>query len=269
MSPARPRLRLIHWNAREARTRAASLRDAGYQVSWGAPADIAGLRVLRTRVPAAVVVDLTRLPAQGRDVGILLRTWKSTRQVPLLFVGGTPEKVKRTRQQLPDAIYTPWSRIRGALGRALATPVIDPVVPASVMAGYSGTPLPKKLGIKPDSIVVLVGAPDGFERTLGALPSNATVRRRDAGARELTLWFVRRRRDLERRIASVARRLGAGGLWILWPKQASPLAPDFTEKDVRRVGLAHGLVDFKVCAVDADWSGLKFVWRKGARSPVT
>lgn len=131
----------------------------------------------------------------------------------------------------------------------------------SSSAGYSGTALPKKLGIKPGTVVVLVRAPDTFEQTLGELPTDVTVRHRNQGMRDLTLWFTRSRAELLAGIDSMARRHKTGRLWILWPKRASPLVSDHSESDVRRAGLACGLVDYKICAVDRDWSGLLFAAR--------
>jgi CheY-like chemotaxis protein len=256
-----PRVRLIHSNASEAKTRAATLRDAGYDVAHQ-PLSQAGIRSLRQNPPAAIVIDLSRAPSLGRDVALGLRQAQSTRRVPLVFVGGERQKVADIKRLLPDAIYTPWSRIRTSLKRAIENPPKDPTIPGSVFAGYSGTPLPKKLGIKPGAVVALVGAPRGFEQTLGSLPEDVTLRRQTRGRRDLTIWFAKSRKDLTDRIDRIAKALGTGGLWIAWPKKTSDLASDLTQNDVRREGLAIGLVDFKICAIDDTWSGLKFVWRK-------
>jgi len=132
------------------------------------------------------------------------------------------------------------------------------VATRAATAGYSGTPLPRKLGIKEGTRVALIGAPPGFEAVLGALPPGAVARRGLRGAAALTLWFVRSRVELARGIAAMVPRGEASGLWICWAKRTSPLAGDVGEADVRDTALAHGLVDFKVCAVDADWSGLRF-----------
>jgi hypothetical protein len=129
-------------------------------------------------------------------------------------------------------------------------------------AGYSGTPLPKKLGIREGMRVRLVGAPPGFERTLGALPADARTVRRGAG--EMTIWFVRRRAALAD-LPAVKAALGPGGLWMLWQKRTSGFATDVDEAAVRAAGLAHGLVDFKICAVDERWSGLRFAVRRDGR----
>jgi hypothetical protein len=135
--------------------------------------------------------------------------------------------------------------------------------PAS--AGYSGTPLPKKLGIKPGSVVRLVGAPRNFRKTLGELPVGAVLREDGREAASLTLWFLPSLKELEHGIQGIAARLETGSLWMFWPKKSSGVATDLTEQGVRGAGLSAGLVDYKVCAVDATWSGLLFTRRKGKR----
>jgi len=136
------------------------------------------------------------------------------------------------------------------------------------MAGYSGTPLPQKLGIKPGHLVALVGAPAGFEGVLGELPAGVTVTHALARnkAFDVIVWFAVTARELERRFGSTAKRLVPnGGLWVAWPKRASGVATDVTENTVRGVALAAGLVDNKVCAIDATWSGLRCVVRVADR----
>jgi hypothetical protein len=129
------------------------------------------------------------------------------------------------------------------------------------LAGYSGTPLVKKLGIKPETTVALLGAPRGFRRELVDLPKDVRLVARASGAPHLVIWFVTSRKDLEARVGALGRQMGSG-LWISWPKKASGLPTDVTEDVVRAAGLANGLVDYKVCAVNQIWSGLKFARRK-------
>jgi len=253
-------IRVIHWKKAEARDRIAALRKAGYRVVCE-DFSMVVLRAMRQKPPDAVIIDLTRLPAQGRDVAISIRQYKPLRTTPIVFVEGEPSKVEQIRQHLPDAVFTSWPRIRSALKRAIARPTADPVVPASALAGYSGTPLPKKLGFKPDSIVALVKAPPGFEGTLGPLPNGVSLRRQNQGKRDLTIWFARSRKELDDGIERMAMVAG-DSLWIAWPKATSGLATDLTQADVRRVGLAAGLVDYKISAIDETWSGLKFTRRK-------
>jgi len=130
-------------------------------------------------------------------------------------------------------------------------------------AGYSGTPLPRKLGIKPGQRVLVLGAPGGFEDgTLGALPDGVRVARRARGTADVIVSFHTARAELARRMP-VLRALmePAAGLWIAWPKRASGVATDLTEDVVRELALEHVLVDNKVAAIDATWSGLRLVIR--------
>jgi hypothetical protein len=129
------------------------------------------------------------------------------------------------------------------------------------MAGYSGTPLVRKLGIKPASSLALIGAPKDFARQLVGMPADVRIRTRAAGTADLVVWFVTARQELDARAGAMSALMKAG-LWIAWPKKASGMKSDLTEDVVRAAGLAHGLVDYKVCAIDDTWSGLKFARRK-------
>lgn len=258
---SKARVRLVHWNADEAAERAERLKAVGYQVDHE-PLSADVLDAIRNEQPAAIVIDLSRLPSQGRDVGVMLRQRKATRGIPLVFVDGAAGKVERVKRTLPDAVFTTWDRIRGGLKRAITHPPREPVSPSSNLAGYSGTPLPKKLGIKANYAVALPGAPSGFEAQLGSLPEGVVLRRQLRGRCDLIIWFARSRSELTRRVKHMGRRAGSGGLWIAWPKQASGVASDLTQAEVRREGLAAGLVDYKVAAIDETWSGLKFARRK-------
>jgi len=256
------RVVLIHWNPQEARERAACLRAAGHQVRVVSDPKIDYLRAIRTRPPHAFVIDLSRLPSHGRAVGVWVRQQKATRQAALVFVDGEPEKMAKARELLPDAVYTRWTGIRSALRQALRKPPPKPVVPGT-MAGYSGTPLPKKLAIRPGAVVALLGAPAGFERTLGALPDGVRLQKHLRGQPELALLFSKSRAELERRFSAVANALPEGGkLWLCWPKKTSAIESDLSEPVVRSFGLARGWVDYKICAVDETWSGLLFSRRK-------
>jgi hypothetical protein len=128
------------------------------------------------------------------------------------------------------------------------------------LSGYSGRPLVKKLGIKPDARIALIGAPPGFRRELVGLPSGVALADRAQGSPDLVVWFVKSARQLHEGIAGMARSMGSG-LWIAWPKKSSALASDISETEVRAAGLANGLVDYKVCAINQTWSGLKFARR--------
>jgi CheY-like chemotaxis protein len=265
------RVHLILRSRDELRRRAAQLRQAGYEVVLEPETGPELLRALSLRPPDAVVIDLNRVPSHGRDIALALRARKATRGVPLVFAGGEEEKVERVRQLLPDAHFTEWSRIRSALRHAIAHPPSNPVVPESVMAGYSGAPLVKKLGVKSGMTVALIHPPAGFAQTLGELPEGARLIQNARAGCGLALWFVRSAKGLSRdmpRIAALGRRCP---VWIAWPKRKKvagrsrrtvvPLGNP-GENQVRAAGLRAGLVDYKVCSIDDTWSGLLFAKRR-------
>ena len=137
-------------------------------------------------------------------------------------------------------------------------------------AGYSETPLARKLGIAPGSAVVLLDAPDGFDQVLAPLPDGVRMTRRlPRGNRkaDVAVFFVTAGADLDRRFDAVAAALTpAGGFWVAWPKRSSGVPTDLTENLIRDIGVAHGMVDNKVCAVTDVWSGLRFVVRLADRA---
>lgn len=254
---------LIHWNEIEARERAARLRKAGFDPLINSVPG-AGLKRVREEQPDAIVIDLSRLPSHGREIAVSLRQSKSTRNIPIVFIGGESDKVERTREILPDALYAEWPRIKTAVRDAIENPPAAPAV-LKALAGYSGTPLPKKLGIKPGAAVALINSPDAFERTLGPLPDGVELRDDVRGRSDLVVLFASRLADIYDQFPRAERSLvECGKLWIAWPKQASGVRTDITQSAVREFGLAAGWVDYKVCAIDETWSGLAFSRRRPA-----
>jgi hypothetical protein len=133
-------------------------------------------------------------------------------------------------------------------------------------AGYSGTPLVKKLGLEPGQKAAFVDAPGHYCERLGPLPEPRRRLQRPGRDMDFVHFFVRRAARLRDRLPGLKASLGpAGMLWISWPKKASDLSTEVAEADIRSAGLAAGLVDVKICAIDDDWSGLKFVYRKEDR----
>jgi len=134
------------------------------------------------------------------------------------------------------------------------------------MAGYSGTPLAKKLGIKANARVLTKNAPADYLGWLSPLPDGALVSSRVKGSVEIVHLFVTKRSDLDRQLGDTLERIAPDGMvWVSWPKKAAKVATDITEDTVRDVALPLGLVDIKVCAVSEVWSGLKLVIRKELR----
>lgn len=140
------------------------------------------------------------------------------------------------------------------------------------MAGYSGTPLPRKLGIKPGHRVALLDAPAGFEATLDGLPYGVVIRPGLAAdvPTDVIVLFVTERHELQAHLDEIRRGMAQdGGFWVAWPKRASKVPTDVTEDVVREVALPTGLVDNKVCAINEIWSGLRLVIRRENRIPAT
>ena len=130
------------------------------------------------------------------------------------------------------------------------------------MAGYSSTPLAKKLGIKEGSRIGLVNEPKNLKSDLGKLPDNAEFVQRLTNSLDIILFFVLTERALARDFPKLAKKLATNGMiWIAWPKKSSGVTTDLSFDSVQRIGLDAGLVDVKICAIDDTWSGLKFVYR--------
>jgi hypothetical protein len=260
------RIVLIHWNPAEAEKCANVLSAGGHEVERLQAQSGAALRTLREKPPAAFVIDLSRVPSHGTASGVFLRQQKATRHVPIIFVAGAPDKVARVRTLLPDAVYSDWQRVLVDVALAISHHVANPVVPGT-MDGYSGTPLVRKLGIKPGSCVALLRAPKGFEEKLDDLPDGVSIRRRAAGRPDLILLFASSKSELEKHLPAAQALLGdRGGIWMVWPKKSSGLSADLSENMVRAAGLASGLVDYKICAIDQTWSGLLFARRRATKS---
>jgi hypothetical protein len=255
-------IKLIMWNSEEAQERALVLTAAGYNVDARIPSGVKSMRLLQQNPPDAVVVDLSRLPSQGRDIGLLLRQYKLTRNIPLVFVDGDLIKVERIKTLLPDAVYARWTNILSSLKDGIEHPPTEPVRTRSVFDAYAGAALPKKLGIKSHSVVVLACAPRGFKKRLGALPEKVRLTNRPSKSRDLTLWFIRSQRELAKMLGPMIVTMGEGRLWIAWPKKNGPLSTDLTQPVVRAAGLSRGLVDYKICSIDDTWSALLFTKRK-------
>ena len=130
------------------------------------------------------------------------------------------------------------------------------------MAGYSGTPLLKKLGLKPGTRAVFIREPSDYRETLGELPTGIRILSRPGKEMDFVHLFCGSKKELLARLSTAKRSLAKEGtLWVSWPKKSSGVQTDLGEGDVRREGLKLGLVDVKICAVDETWSGLKFVYR--------
>ena len=251
------RVLLVHWNAEEAKAKARTLKGLGHTAEILCDSEKPNLGRIRESPPDLFLIDLNRLPSHGREIAGHFRRGKATRQVPILFVDGDADRVNRARQLIPDADFGKWEKIESALKKASRRKLGRPAVPGT-MSGYSGTPLPKKLGIREKYNVIFVNAPDRFERKLNPMPAGAEIVT-DPRRAQIAVLFVMSQAELVRDFRPLTRALPERTpLWMAWPKKASKVATDVTEDVVREFGLAHDWVDYKVCAIDETWSGLCF-----------
>lgn len=257
------KLRLICWNAGLAKERAKLLRSAGFAVDSSPMVGSGIVGQMRDFAPDAVVIDLDRLPSHGREMAILLRGSKATRHIPLVLAGGVVDKVARIRGELPDAVYAVWDDVAVAVKKALANPPRNPVGLTPHMQLWSSGDLVRKLGITADMNVAMLGAPDRFEDLLGDLPAGVAFATRLEKQTKLALYFVRSSDALDKALEHLAGQLPpASSVWMIHPKRNGKSSADFNQNDVRDRALPLWLVDYKVCSVSDEWSGLKFAWRR-------
>ena len=254
-------LRLIHWNEDEAEERTQLLKNAGFEVNPQPPAGSNFLKDLESENPGAVLIDLFRLPSQGRDLGLSIRKRKGTRHIPIVFVGGDPGKVQKIKEILPDAIYGDWDEITTLLDRAGDINVENLIVPDSVFAAYAGKPLADKLGIKAGYKVAYINADGQFLSALGELPPDVELVPAKDNTSNLTIWFVETQEKLTLDLDMIISTSKDHPVWIAWPKKGSAYQSDLTQKIVRQTGLDAGMVDYKICSIDQNWSALIFKWR--------
>ncbi|MGD9906275.1 MAG: hypothetical protein AB7U83_22615 [Vicinamibacterales bacterium] len=258
------RLHLVHWDPVEGRHHQRTLEALGHHVTYlGEITGPALGRALKSGGAELIVLDLSRRPSHAREIAMALRSGKATRHTPLLFVGGEPDKVAALRALLPDAGYATWGRIRTAVPRAIRTAPAAPVVPPDPL--YAGRTLAQKLGIAAGERVAAVGAPSDFATTLGPLPAKARLTAAFTADADRVVWFVRSGAELRLALGRLAATLGTQVAWLCWPKKASAVRTDLDGNLVRDAGLAAGLVDFKICSVDATWSALAFKRRRAGR----
>jgi CheY-like chemotaxis protein len=282
------RICVFHWNAEEARSLLTVLEAAGHSVEHHGR--MASYREVRANPPEAIVIDLSRLPSHGRELAIFFRGSKSTRHIPIVFVGGEAEKVDRIRKLLPDAAYATLARVRGVLKSALANPPANPVKAAQMMDRWGHRTTAQKLGIAKDSRVAVIDPPSGYAQAVGDLPQGACFDEETTEGCPVSLWFVHGVPEFHAALPRMRKLAAHSRLWILWRKnkraRTGPARPSGSQRahedsvepgsvvrakdngdgldgNLIRAGcVAVGLVDYKICSVDDDWSGMVFAVKK-------
>ena len=256
------KIKLIHWDKDQCEEKASLLKSVGYEVDSESMRDKETFKRIKELPPDVFVIDLSRLPSHGREIAVGLRQIKSTRNVPIIFAEGEKDKVDKIKKLLPDAIYSSWKGIQSALKKASKQKEIAKVVPLSMMERYADTALVKKLGIKENSKVALINSPKNFKDVLGDLPQNVKLSKTLKGGIDIIIWFTRSREEFDLDFFDVLKYIDKNKLWVATPKKSSGIVTDINQNIVRNICLDHGLVDFKICAIDETWSGLLFTKRK-------
>lgn len=256
------RVRLIHWKPEEAALIGETLKRAGFEVDCDGTDFPAMVRVLRSYPPDAVVIDLSRLPSHGREIAIALRGNRHTRQIPVLFLDGAPEKVTLVRQKLPDAAYCERARLVAALRKCIEERPENPVVPMQMMERYAARTASQKLGIKTGAKVAVIDAPRDYARVIGALPDDVEFDEQSWKGCTVTLWFVEEPEAFLAALPKMRRAAAVSRLWVAWPKKAARKDSQLNETIIRDLAIENGLVDYKVCSVNETWSGLCFALKK-------
>jgi|SRR6185312_174312 len=254
-----PVVRVIHWKEAEAGPLLAACRNAGFTTEYIEGDGGAICRAIRAKPPDVLAIDLSRLPGHGREVAVWLRNQKGTRHIPIVFIGGDPVKVASIRALLPDAPYCELPKLPIALKTALkkAGKSSLPITPPRMMDRYREKSAAEKLGITASARVAVVDTPRDFPDLLGAVPDAVEFQEEPA---PLTLWFVHDRENLMESLREMRTRASKTKLWLLWRKGST--GDGLTQKALREAANAVGLVDYKICAVDARWSGMLFARKK-------
>lgn len=257
-----PRIRLVHWKESEAGEYIELLTAAGYLVEYTSEFGPGLMRIWRESPPDAFVIDLSRLPSHGREIAVALRQSRATRTIPIVFCEGAEEKIAKIRAELPDATYCVRGSLRAGLRRALKQKITEPVVPVQMMDRYAGRTVAQKLGIREGSTVALVDAPREGLKAIGELPQKVQLREDGAERADVTLCFITDFASLQSRLSEMRGRAGATKLWMLWRKGGSAARGDVTEGLLRERAIDLGLVDYKVCSVNAVWSAMAFALKR-------
>jgi CheY-like chemotaxis protein len=251
------RVRFVHWNGNEAAPMKQSLISAKFQVEHDPAFSTALMRQWRENPPSAFVIDLSRLPARGREIAIALRQSPKTRHVPIVFCDGAPEKVKSIRDALPDATYCRGAELVKTL--KAVKPLENPLKPVDMMNRYGSRTTAQKLGIKRGSTITLVDPPRNVNSVMGDLPGDTKFIEQGGS---VTLCFVHSIDGLRVDMSRMARFAAQTKLWCLWRKKTASNHDGVTEPLVRETGINVGLVDYKICSVDSTWSAMAFAPKK-------
>jgi CheY-like chemotaxis protein len=251
-----PRVRVIHWKTAEAEPLLEALRKAGVSPEFDDCSNTPELgRRIRLNPPDAIVIDLSRLPSQGRAVAHWLRSSKALREVPIVFANGAEEKIAKVREIMPDAVCVSNSGLKSALAKAMR----GGRPPAPVVLPHKERTTPQKLGIDRGGTVGVVDPPRGYLAALGEVPDDAEIIEDPEVPVDTMLWFIHDPEELLRVLRRMWTVAGRSRLWIIWRKGSKN---GLTQLSIRDTAREAGLVDYKICSVSREWSGMLFARKK-------
>jgi CheY-like chemotaxis protein len=257
------RVRLFHFKAAEAGPLIAILRAAGHKVEYDEKMGTPLYQAIRAAPPDAFVIDLTRMPSHGRYVAFGMRQSPKTRHVPIVFVDGDAEKVAITRQQVPDAFYTPRAKVVATIKKAVKSRVENPVKPDRLFSYHTRTAA-QKMGIAKDARVGVIDGPRDYERVLGEVPEGVEfVEGAQAGC-SLLIWFLHDPDVYLEMLPRIRACAARSKVWVLWKKGGTTRTGAVTQPLIREAAQEFGMVDYKICSVDKNWSGIALTLKKAA-----
>ena len=252
-----PRVLVIHRKPAIAVERARRLCSEGLDATAYPTLGPSSFREIRAHPPDVILIDLTELPSYGRAMAVLLREQKGTRNIPLVFLKGDPEKAARVREVLPDAVFATWPDAAPVILRAIERAPAEAAAP-----NVAGIPLAKKLRIADGSVVALLDVPKNIGEILGPLPKGARIVKKLNEA-NLALFFVKSAAALGLALPRLAAQMVPGRtLWICWPKRTSAMPCDLNLTSIRQMVAPYDMVDSKICAIDTTWSGTAITKRR-------
>ncbi len=257
---AKPRVLLLHWKQEEIAELAARI-SPGFDVDACVPVNSEGMKVLAQRdVPSVLVVCLDRLPSHGHAVAHHYRNRKATRHVPVVFVGGVPEKVEKIRAVMPGTRFCSWKTVVKTVREACENPIVS-LADAVKSKPQPERPLYLKLFLREGMHVALLAAPRDLSSLVPDLPFELDITEEPRRNTDLTMWFVRSAAELDDGFAWITAKMAKPRIWVFYSRQNPERV---TWASVSEIAAPYGLGQFKVLRLDNQWTGVAFGRRSNA-----
>jgi hypothetical protein len=240
-------------------------RIKGFTVEGYVPVPGEGLKgLVEKRPPDALLICLDRLPSNGHAVGHHFRTRKATRGIPIVFVGGLPEKTEKIRKAFPHVHFCPWDTVSKTLDLAIANPPVGMgPLKTSSYAEHTGRAIYEKLGIREGMRLALLGAPATLDKLVPDIPFEVDVTDQPERDTDVALWFARRPEEIEDGLAWITGRMAKPRVWIFYPRTLKKSASGLTWTSIMETAAAFGLAQYKLMRLNEDWSGVVFGKSRG------